>query len=81
MTNIGKKLDPNTLGNVSGGTGGTTVKAVGKVTRVSGRQDKCPLCGGSLTDQCFSTDNGMTAYAGQECTACKEAFAYGESIL
>ncbi|MBO5560238.1 MAG: hypothetical protein J6A07_01150 [Firmicutes bacterium] len=81
MQDLGKKLDSGALKYVSGGSGSTTVKAVGKVTRVPGKQTKCPTCGGSLTEQCFSTDNGMSAYMGQECTACGTALVYGENIL
>ena len=86
MNKIGKKLNGNELKTVSGGTGAgtssTSIKAVGEVNRAAGKLTQCPKCGGGfLFDQCFTTDNGKTAYEGQECSSCGAAIVYGNNIL
>ncbi len=80
----GRTLSENELKNVSGGTGnaqGCSVKAVGNALKVAGKQTKCPKCGSTaLTDQRFTTDNGMTVFEGQECS-CGCAMVYGSNIM
>ena len=86
MNMIGKKLGGEELKKVSGGMGTDasriSIKAVGEATFAAAKVTKCPKCGGSsLLDQCFTTDNGKTAYEGQECAGCGAAIVYGSNIL
>lgn len=74
------KLNEENMKKVSGGTS-STIKAVGSTIRVSGLQTICPGCGGPLIPQRYSTDNGRTAYNGQECSKCGKAFIYGDNIM
>ncbi|MBQ8941155.1 MAG: bacteriocin [Firmicutes bacterium] len=80
----GKVLSENELRKISGGSGSTqgcSVKAVGNPTKMAAKQTKCPKCGSTaLTDQRFTTDNGITVYEGQECS-CGLAIIYGNNIM
>ena len=75
-------LSDDDMRNISGGAGGTTVKAAGDAKRIAGRTDTCPFCNANaLTAQLFSPDNGRSVYNGYECTACSTKMIYGENIM